>query len=394
MICRPQLLSKQTPMRRRWWCLGAACTLMAVFLATAATAGEGMPKLATAQKWHVAPIEQTGSKPGERHFCSAKLRFTNDVTLVVGRDSDGGQTLAIEYTTDLFSAGATIPALLVVNGAAHDVNALAATRRVLLMGLPRGGAVESQLVVNTLMEVLVAKQRHIFTIGGYKAADAALDSCIAAGAIGDTFEVVKLDADAPKESFKSSPMITEHTIQRFSNVTPEEARSFNPAEAARAVVMQDEIDRLRRQNEELLMHRQAIENQILTGQEDGDVLASVPAAPVVQRSVKKINWPKAEGFEDMVATYLTTEAARCPADFAQTEGAAYTSGDRQVREIEIACLGTPDALGGSSRDYAAALLFVGSGGQIQVFMHQGPAGMIEQALQGRARAVAEMGLKN
>lgn len=356
---------------------------------SATAADRAMPKLGKAQKWQVGPIHKPG-KDDARFFCSAKAGFSNGVTLVIGRDSDGGQSLALEYDGDFFAAGATLPVVLNTGGHQQQSNALAATRRILLLGLARGGAIESQLMANTALDVTANQKRHIFAIGGYPAVSASLDECLTSTIAGEKFAVVKHDADAPSDSFQTSTHAVEKSVQRFTNVSPEEAKSFHPAEAARAAVLQDEIDQLRRQNRELLMQRQAIDNQLLAAPA---AETHIPASPIIQRSVKNISWPASEKFDDIVATYMTTEAARCQADFAQTQGRTYPTVQGSIRETEIACLGTPAALGGATRDYAAALLFAGGQGEIQIVMFQGPAGLIEQALAERTQALTDMGIQ-
>ena len=347
---------------------------------------QSIPKIGRAIKWQVAPIETAADE--KRHFCSGKAGFDNGVTFIVARDTGGGQSLAFEFESAPFTAGATLPIVLHAGGVQVQSNALAATIRVVLLNLARDSDLQAGLSANGVLDMLVAGQRKVLAFGGFAAVLNEIDACLAGQGEEGGYAPVKIDAGSSGEAFSSMQMMEDRQVQRFSNVTPEEIRDFQPAEAARNAVLQAEIERLRRQNEELHRHRQQLDGAMVAAELGGmPVDAAMPQPATVMRSSKKITWPTSQSFGDAVATYLTTEAARCPGDFANTMGALHDRRNAPVQEAELACLGTANG-----RDYAAALIFIGGQGEIEVIVYQGQAGLIEQALQARAKTLATMGV--
>ena len=394
----------------------AGCSLLAaagwLFLMLAATAPAlaqdvtFSPKFLNTAHWTVGPIE--GNKEDGRKFCSTKAGFGTALTFVFARDSGGAQSLAFEFPAKQFSAGATVPVLLAVGEVQYPLNALAATNRILLIGLARGGEIEMAMLQNKPVHLQFAQQQYLLSLAGFAASVAEVDQCLAVLSKGESFATAKVDADSASEKFQTITPAVKRETTRVRNVTPAEIESFNPSVAAQTAVLQDEIRRLRRENQKLLIEKQAAESQLLAttidtaaGEEEGGAPAQTAASampampPYIMRADKQVMWQPSKAFADIVATYMTTEAARCPADFAQTPGTAYKQADGSpVQEIETACLGMPKKAGEElSGDYAGALLFVGREGKIDVIVHQGPAGMIEQALQARQAAMRQMGIQ-
>lgn len=361
-------------------------------------------KFLTTAHWTVAPIAR--NEDDGRMFCSAKAGFGTALSFVFARDSGGAQSLAFEFPNKQFSAGATVPILLAVGDMQYPLNALAATNRILLIGIARNSDIETAMLQNKPVHVQFAQHQHLLSLAGFGEAVKEVDRCLAAQAKGEAFETVKVDAKSDRETFQTITPAVKRETTRIRNVTPEEIESFNPAVAAQNAVLQDEIRRLRRENQQLLIEKQAAESQLLAATVDtaagegaahsAAVNVDMPAVqPYIMRADKQVMWQASKAFADVVATYMTTEAARCPADFAQTPGAAYKQADgTPVQEVETACLGMPKKAGEElSGDYAGALLFIGRQGKIDVIVHQGPAGMIEQALQARQAAKRALGIQ-
>ena len=377
---------------------------MAVVSPAAAQGLSFSAKVLTPAHWMVAPIER--KEDDGRMFCSSKAGYGTALSFVFARDSGGGQSLAFEFPDKLFSAGATVPVLLAVGELQYPLNALAATNRILLIGIARNGDIEQAMALNKPMHLQFAQKQYMMSLAGFSTALRQVDACLAALGRGEDFAPAKVEADSSREQFQTITPAIKRDITRVRNVTQQEIDSFNPAVAAQTAVLQDEIRRLRRENQQLLIEKQAAESQLLAVTVDtaaGDVpvetaapVAEMPAVqPYIIRADKQLQWPPSKAFGDIVATYMTTEAARCPADFAQTPGAQYKQDDgTPVQEIETACLGIPKRAGDDlPGDYAGALLFVGRKGKIDVIVHQGPAGMIEQALQSRAEALRALGIE-
>lgn len=354
--------------------------------------------------WTVSPIER--KEDDGRMFCSSKAGYSTALSFVFARDSGGAQSLAFEFPDKMFSAGATVPILLAVGDVQYPLNALAATNRILLMGIARNSEIEQGLLQNNPVHLQFAQKQYMLSLAGFSTAVAQVDECLATLGKGEAFAPVKVDANSAREQFKTITPAVKRDITRVRNVTPQEIESFNPSVGAQNAVLQDEIRRLRRENQRLLIEKQAAESQLLAATVDTaagggdmsavavvDTMPSVP--PYITRADKQLQWPSSKNFSDIVATYMTTEAARCPADFAQTPGAQYKQNDDMpVQEVETACLGIPKKAGDElPGDYAGALLFVGRKGRIDVVVHQGPAGMIEQALQSRSKTLRTLGIQ-
>lgn len=379
--------------------VAVAVMLLAVPVASMA---QSAPSMLSAANWVLAPIESSDTK--DRHFCSVKGNFGTTVSLVFARDSAGGQSLALEFPDKSFAAGATLPTVLSVGSAQYQINALAATTRVALIGVGRGGAIEAGMLQDQMLDVQITGQgRHVLALEGFGAAASKLDDCLAARGKGEDFAAQKFAADVATSRVQTVNPVIKREVTRMRNVSDHEVSSFDPAIAAHTAVLEDEIRRLREENRKLLAEKQAAESQLLaltvdTAAGEGAVPAA-PTAPVIEprivRSDKDILWPPSKNFSDMVSTYMTTEAARCTGDFAQTPGAQHTLDGQPVQEVETACMGIAASAGsaGLPSDYAGALLFVGRSGKIEVIAHQGPAGMIEQALQARAAALRDLGIQ-
>ena len=408
MICRQPSSNKPLSDNRPL----AGCSLLAaagwLFLmlggAVPALAQEAVfsAKILTTANWTVAPIER--KEDDGRMFCSAKAGFGTSLSFVFARDSSGAQSLAFEFPNKQFSAGATVPVLLAVGEMQYPLNALAATNRILLIGIARNSDIETAMLHNKPLHLQFAQQQHLISLGGFAAAAKEVDTCLATLATGEAFAAAKVDAKSDRESFQTITPAIKRETTRVRNVTPEEIESFNPGVAAQTAVLQDEIRRLRRENQRLLTEKQAAESQLLAttidtaaGDDAGQVaVKDMPAVqPYIMRADKQVMWQTSKAFGDVVATYMTTEAARCPADFAQTPGSEFKQADgTPVQVIETACLGMPKRAGEElSGDYAGALLFVGRQGKIDIIVHQGPAGMIEQALQARQAAMRTLGIQ-
>lgn len=412
MICQPPSSSKgvQRLFRREGCCFALVAGWLFLAQAGVAVAAKpaDLPAFLKAGNWTVAPI--ANDEGDGRKFCSAKTSYGATVAFVFARDSGGGQSLAFEFPDKMFAAGATVPVLLAAGEVQYPLNALAATNRVLLIGIVRDSEIEESLRRDKPMLLQIDGRSYLMSLSGFSPAVAEVDACLAALQDGKPFAAVTVKPDKENETFQTVAPAVHRDITRLRNVTPQEIESFNPATAAQAAVLQDEIRRLRQENQKLLIEKQAAESQLLAaGLDDAPAEGSRGAVaeantaqnamqampPYVVRADKQILWPPSKSFADMVATYMTTEAARCPADFAQTPGAQYVMvGGLPVQEAEIACLGLPKTAGeGLPGDYAGALLFVGRQGRIDVIAHQGPAGMIEQALQARAAAARALGVE-
>lgn len=411
MTCQPPLSSKPAS-KLSHLAITASWLLLAVFFVPITSARAetiAAPGFMKAGKWTIAPIDRGDGD--SRMFCSAKTSYGTTLSFVFARDSGGGQSLGFEFPQKSFAAGATIPILLAVGDTQYPLNALAATNKVLLIGITRHSEIEKALLQGRPMLLQVSDKAYLMSLSGFVASLDQVDHCLSALESGEKFTPVKVEPDNKSEQLQTITPAVDREVSRLrSNVTPEEMESFNPAVAAQNAVLLDEIRRLKRENQRLLIEKQAAESQLLattvdTAAGDSHQVSDVSAppeknmpviAPYIVRADKEILWPPSKTFADMVAIYMTTEAARCPADFAQTPGAQYkTPDDMPVQELEIACLGLPktkdsDSLPG---DYAAALLFVGTKGKINVIVHQGPAGMIEQALQSRAAALPALGIQ-
>lgn len=410
MICRqPSSNKPRTGLRLFTGCSLLAATGWLFLMAVPAWAQEAVftPRILAPAHWTVAPIDR--KEDDGRMFCSSKAGYSTVLSFVFARDSGGAQSVAFEFPDKMFSAGATVPILLSVGDVQYPLNALAATNRILLLGIARSGEIEQGLLQNNPVHLQFAQKQYMLSLAGFSAALAQVDECLSTLSRGEAFAPVKVDADSTREQFKTITPAVKRDITRVRNVTQQEIESFNPAVAAQNAVLEDEIRRLRRENQRLLIEKQAAESQLLAATVDTaagdagdsslksaplvDVMPSVP--PYITRADKQLQWPASKNFSDIVATYMTTEAACCPADFAQTPGAQYKQNDGSpVQEVETACLGIPKKAGDElPGDYAGALLFVGRSGRIDVIVHQGPAGMIEQALQLRAKAMRTLGIQ-
>lgn len=351
---------------------------------------QSAPQLATASNWIIGPIKrEAAAKPDApvRKFCSLKASFNNKMTLVMARDTQGGQTLALEFPGKTFAAGATLPLTLTVGNQQMPANGLAVSTTVLLLQAPQGGAIDAGIGTSAIFMVDTGQQQKAFAVGGIADAQAKLTECLATLERGEDFEPVKVPANKGDLNFQSAIPVEKVERKFVTNVTPDEAEDFNPGTSARNEVLRDEIRRLRQQNRDLMQQNQQLSSQLLAGGAGSDNAPAKPVvAPVIVHSNKSVAWPSSQDFSAAVSTYLATEAARCSGDFAHTMGAVKKTATGTVQDAEIACMGTA---GGVTGDYAAALSFRGGQGELDVDIFQGPAGMIEQALQARAQIDAQ-----
>lgn len=343
-----------------------------------AFAQDSMPQLSTASHWVIGPISEGNADASGRKFCSLKASFSNGINFVLARDTAGGQSLALEYPSKAFAAGATLPVILAAGGGQVQVNALAATNRVLLVETPVGGDIERAIGQSNVFSVRVAQYYQAFGVGGIVAAQQQLALCVDTLGKDGVFEPVKVSAETDSKNFQTNTALTIIDRKTISDVTPEEARKFKPAIAAREAMLADEILRLRDENAKLMRENQRLSGELIAlEQRAGGGVAKAAALPQITRSSKSIAMPDSQSLSDAVATYLATEAVRCTGDFANKTGKA---GATRL-DAEIACLDTP---AGSASDYAAAIAFTRGKGILSVEMFQGPAGLIEQALEARA----------
>lgn len=343
-----------------------------------AVADAQQPQLATASHWLVGPVAG-GDDETARRFCSIKASFSNQVNFVLAREAGGGQSLALEYPSKAFAAGASLPVVLAAGDKQMQAEALAATNRVLLMQAPQGGDLEQGLGQSGIFSVRMAQSYQAFAMGGMAAAQEQLAACVAALADGAEFAVVKVPAGDEIRNFQSSDALRTVERKTVSDVSPQEARSFIPAVAAREALLEDEIRRLQKENARLMQENQKMAAELVAIDAGGGRGTATTASPRILRSSKTV--AIAESFDAAVATYLSTEAARCAGDFAHKLGEKGRREGRAWQDAEIACLDTPD---GAATDYAAALAFTRDRDNLAVEVFQGPAGMIEQALAARA----------
>lgn len=256
--------------------------------------------------------------------------YSNGISLVYAQEQTGAGALALEFSSDVMRDGKEISMRLSSGAYARDVQTMPVSARAVVVQLGVDGALRNAMLKpDAVLDVgLSGKTVASFRMDRAAEGFAALDACVKAVAGGNMPGPVHIETGSSKVTIVDKSVYEEKPEPR-----PE------------------------------------------------------PKGEVTRR-FKEIAWPQGEKFEDISAAYISSEAARCTADFAHQVAVAVKGLSGPVMKAEIACMGHDKTGIVSDRDYAAALLFVGKSSKMEVVAFEGPALTLPEALAKREAAYA------
>lgn len=404
-------------------------------VAALSAAADSLPK----QDWEVGPIN-VASANGLK-FCSMKNVFEGGHMLVVARDAEGANSLAISFPQKLLQSGGQYTVDLSADNVKRKMIALAGTPQVMLIQMGLDREFYSGLQKKSSLGVSFASQKLSFSLTGTQDALNALTKCASDISVGREFKPVTVAVKTPLDS--GDPVIP-----------PDAMPGKNIGVEAAETTLKDEIERLRLENRKLLAENHQNAEQVVqadidlqaereqqqrlaaeqgmaaaraavhvrfpadgkldTGKVDAvaaPVVAKIVAAPdtflsdIIARSqlpaTKRGNtysWtakdlfgaaeqraiPAGGTLQDAVSAYVEQAKARCKGDFAHNESAPVKNvRGAETVEGEFACID-------GENDAAAALLFVAQQGRVAIIAHEGSTDQMEDALSDRAAVISNL----
>lgn len=401
------------------------CGLVAALSASA----DSLPK----QDWEIGPINMAAANGLK--FCSMKNVFEGGHMLVVARDAEGANSLAISFPQKLLQSGGQYTVDLSADTVKRKMIALAGTPQVMLIQMGLDREFYSGLQKKSSLDVSFASQKLSFSLDGTQDALNALTKCASDISVGKEFKPVTVAVKTPLDS--GEPVIP-----------PDAMPGQNVGKEAAEATLKDEIARLRLENRKLLAENHQNAAQVV--QADIDLQAEreaqqravqeqrmdaaraavhvtfppdaplgpkgVPAAKIVSApdtflsdimarsqlpATKRGNtysWTAKDLFgaaeqrviapgstlQDTVAAYVEQAKARCKGDFAHNESEPVKNvRGAETVEGEFACID-------GENDAAAALLFVAQQGRVAIIAHEGSTDQMEDALSDRATVISNL----
>lgn len=401
------------------------CGLVAALSASA----DSLPK----QDWEIGPINVAASNGLK--FCSMKNVFEGGHMLVVARDAEGANSLAISFPQKLLQSGGQYTVDLSADTVKRKMIALAGTPQVMLIQMGLDREFYSGLQKKSSLDVAFASQKLSFSLDGTQDALTALTKCASDISVGKEFKPMTVAVKSPLDSGK--PVIP-----------PDAMPGQNVGKEAAEATLKDEIARLRLENRKLLAENHQNAAQVV--QADIDLQAereaqqrtaeqqrmdaaraavqvtfppdaplgpkATPAAKIVSapdtflsdiiarsqlpatRRGNTYSWTAKDLFgaaeqraiapgstlQDTVAAYVEQAKARCKGDFAHNESEPVKNvRGAETVEGEFACID-------GENDAAAALLFVAQQGRVAIIAHEGSTDQMEDALSDRAAVISNL----
>lgn len=205
----------------------------------AAHASANMP----IRNWEVGPINAPSSSGVG--YCSMKNLYQDGHGLVIARDGEGANSLAISFQQKTLQVGAQYTVGVRAENVVRQMVGLAATPIVLIvqMGLDRDFYVA--LSKKSSLQVMLKQQEINFSLDGTQEALEALTQCATALGQGKPFKAVSVGFKSP--------------LQSGTVVVPpgQPVEPFAPGKQAANAALSSEIERLRIENQRLLAENQA-----------------------------------------------------------------------------------------------------------------------------------------
>ncbi|MBL8711471.1 MAG: hypothetical protein JNM12_01120 [Alphaproteobacteria bacterium] len=399
-------------------------------VAALSAAADSLPK----QDWEVGPIN-AASANGLK-FCSMKNVFEGGHMLVVARDAEGANSLAISFPQKLLQSGGQYTVDLSADNVKRKMIALAGTPQVMLIQMGLDREFYSGLQKKSSLGVSFASQKLSFSLSGTQDALNALTKCASDISVGREFKPVTVAVKTPLDA--GEPVIP-----------PDAMPGKNIGVEAAETTLKDEIERLRLENRKLLAENHQNAQQVVQADidlqaerekqqrlaaeqgmaaaraavhvtfpdeakpdvEDTPVAPKIVAAPdtflsdIMTRSqlpaTKRGNtysWtakdlfgaaeqraiPAGGTLQDAVSAYVEQAKARCKGDFAHNESEPVKNvRGAETVEGEFACID-------GENDAAAALLFVAQQGKVAIIAHEGSTDQMEDALSDRAAVISNL----
>ena len=371
--------------------------------------------------WEVGPINAPSSSGVS--FCSMKNYYEDGHGLVVARDAEGSNSLAVTFEKKTLQAGGQYKVTVRAENVEREMVGLAGTPQVLIvqMGLDRDFylALQKKHSLNLSM-----KGKEIdFSLDGTGDALEALAKCANDSATGKKFTPVMVATDAKPPLNNEDPVLAPDAVQ----VIP----LYSPGKQAAEDTLREEVERLKLENRKLQAESRAASVVSVQAQDPDEVLAELESEAVQQPVIKvtkerapKIvakrdtfledilkksnitakkdgagySWntsdlfgaaeeripPADGGLEAAVNDYVGLVGARCKGDFAHNESSiARNVNGVETIEGEFACID-------GENDAAAALLFVHREGKVAVISYEGSTEQMEDALSSRSTAISNL----
>ncbi|HYD17417.1 MAG TPA: hypothetical protein VEF76_02930 [Patescibacteria group bacterium] len=411
---------------------GLGVALLFCALGAAVPADASSPK----QDWEIGPIN--AASPTGVKFCSMKNIFEGGHMLVVARDAEGSNSLAISFPEKLLQSGGQYTVDISAGKLTRRMIALAGTPQVLLIQMGLDREFYAALQKQPALTLSFAKQNISFSLTGTQDALNSLTQCATDVSTGKSFKPTTV-------AVKTGPDI----------IPPDAAPGQNLGTETAKDTLKGEIERLRLENRRLIAENAMATAKALAEEragipphldiattagvpEDGmaaaraavkvtfpaeaametggelpavDVTARITAKPdtfladIMQRAQipatrqgNTYSWndkdlfgaaeqrviPHGGSLQDAVNAYVEQAKARCKGDFAHNESAPVKNvRGAETVEGEFACID-------GENDAAAALLFVAQQGKVAIIAHEGSTDQMEDALSDRAAVISNL----
>ncbi len=276
-------------------------TALALFLGASA-AFAGTPANTPTGDWIIGPIN-AASTSGVG-YCSMKNDYRDGNTLVFARDAEGSNSLAIDFHKKILQTGGQYNVTLHLGPLQRQMLAIAATPNVIIiqMGLDRDFFLSLERRPNLTVDFQTSQMS--FALLGTKDGLQALTSC--AQAIGSRRHFAQArvpvkgpaaaDLAATEPAAGDIPVMPAATFpqapQRDAIIEPVDPSkpvsagatfTGNLGEDAVQATLQDQIEKLKEENRQLLLENQRVARQMQS--DSGPSMAAVPVEPVQSETI-------------------------------------------------------------------------------------------------------------
>lgn len=368
--------------------------------------------------WTVGVIS-AASDTGTR-YCSMKNTYQNGMMLVFARDAGVSNSLAVDFRADTIEVGRLYPVTLTAGEDTRQMNALAATRQVLVIQMGQDRSFYQTMAAHNVLTLRFLKEEHLFGLDGTAASFDLLTACADTIAAKGDFTETTIPPSKNKEvgskvTYQSpAPTIKKEEIKHGQGI---KIPSLSDMAFYRS--LEDQLRDLKISNMKLIAENQQLQSKLLESEQGlimpekkpaidpvrpkntprvaSDILALTAIDPVAQEVGEDVvlSWEKEGIFgaarrvvrkpnikpASVIENYFQRMAKTCAGDFAYKAAPAQNKKAFQMVTGEMACVD-------GKRDAAAALLFLSENNQVDVILHEGTLDQMPDALAQRDAIVS------
>lgn len=367
--------------------------------------------------WTIGPIAAKASSGAG--FCSMKASYQEGQDLVFALDERGAGSIAIDFHNKALTVGSQYTVAMKAAGVARRMTAIAATAEVMIIQMGDDPAFYGALRKGSVLEVGFNDQRLDFGLDGTADGLDVLEEC-AGDLVGGKPVVAEIAAPKPQPPVqKKKPAIKKSVVAK----APVSAYSPRAAEDAQ---LKEEIARLKREKNQLLLEKEALLRKIHTEEETAmRAQVELETQAALQQSLQRLQAENSKlkeaaeapsavampgnklvrsssfstdnlygsieeqaleerrgAFENAVDSYLKKAGHMCRGDFAHKLSGIISSGSMKMQKGEIACIDDVN-------DAVAAIFFFQKGLQLTVGTYEGSTDQVDLAIEKRDTEVSK-----